>query len=123
MYCRSTFVAQVFVYGDSLKPSVVAVVVPDEEVLKKWAKSEGIEGDFATLCSKSQVKKKILDDMVSTGKAGKLQGFEIVKEITLETQLWSIENGILTPTMKLKRVECQQKYQKQIDEMYKNVQV
>jgi long-chain acyl-CoA synthetase len=88
-------VAQCFVYGDSLKPAVVAVVVPDEEVLKKWAKEAKIEGDFKTLCARSDVKKKILEDMVSTGKTGKLQGFEIVKEITLETQLWSIENGIL----------------------------
>lgn len=61
--------------------------------------------------------------MVSTGREGKLQGFEIVKEIALESQLWSIDNGILTPTMKLKRADCQQKYQTAIDEMYKLVPV
>ena len=38
MYGRCKFVAQCFVYGDSLQSSLVAVVVPDEENLREWAK-------------------------------------------------------------------------------------
>ena len=46
--------AQVYLYGDSLKASVVAIIVPDEEVVMKWAKDNGKEGNFQDLC-KSQV--------------------------------------------------------------------
>ena len=50
--CRSTFIAQMFLYGDSLRSSCVAIVVPDEEVLTQWAQEHG-KGDmsFEELCS------------------------------------------------------------------------
>ena len=49
-----------FLYGDSLKPSCVGIVVPDEEVLMEWAKSHGKqEMSFDQLCQ----------DMVSGGLA------------------------------------------------------
>ena len=54
MYATSSYVAQVYLYGDSLKASVVAIIVPDEEVVMKWAKDNGKEGNFQDLC-KSQV--------------------------------------------------------------------
>ena len=51
MYGRSNFVAQTFLYGDSLKPSCVAIIVPDEEVLMAWAANNGKAGKtFDELC-------------------------------------------------------------------------
>ena len=47
---RCELVAQVFVYGDSLKSCCVAVVVPDEEVLVKWARDGGRGETFQELC-------------------------------------------------------------------------
>ena len=53
----SKFVAQVYVYGDSLKASLVAIVVPDEEVVVRWAGEGGREGTFQELC-KTQVRER-----------------------------------------------------------------
>ena len=51
IYGRSQFVAQTFLYGDSLKPSCVAIIVPDEEVLMAWAANNGKAGKtFDELC-------------------------------------------------------------------------
>jgi long-chain acyl-CoA synthetase len=47
-----------------------------------------------------------------------LRGFEYVKIIHLESELFSLENGMLTPTMKLKRNEGKIKYEKEIAGMY-----
>jgi hypothetical protein len=47
-----------------------------------------------------------------------LKGFEMVKDIRLESTLFSVENDLLTPTFKLKRNVAKQRYQSQIDEMY-----
>jgi long-subunit acyl-CoA synthetase (AMP-forming) len=43
VYVQSQFVQQIFVYGDSLKSVLVAIVVPKADNLKLWAKQEGIE--------------------------------------------------------------------------------
>jgi long-chain acyl-CoA synthetase len=40
----------------------------------------------------------------------------------LDHELWSLENNILTPTLKLKRPECLQRYQKEVDEMYAHLE-
>ena len=46
------YVAQAYVYGDSLKSCAVAIIVPDEETLLKWAEENNISGSFADLCVK-----------------------------------------------------------------------
>ena len=70
IYARSKFVAQSFVYGDSLTASLVAVVVPDEEVLAPWAKKHGHAGhsDFRRLCADPAIAKMIHESMVAVGK-------------------------------------------------------
>ena len=50
VYVCCKFIAQSFLYGDSLKSCCVAIVVPDEEVLLPWARENGYEGDFSELC-------------------------------------------------------------------------
>ena len=42
VYIRSQLIAQLFVHGESLKSCVVAVVVPDVEVLKAWATKNNV---------------------------------------------------------------------------------
>ena len=50
MYITSKYVAQTYVYGDSLKAALVAIVVPDEEVVLKWAKDNRKTETFEDLC-------------------------------------------------------------------------
>eukprot|EP00658_Telonema_sp_P-2_P035592 TRINITY_DN25853_c0_g2_i1.p1 TRINITY_DN25853_c0_g2~~TRINITY_DN25853_c0_g2_i1.p1 ORF type:complete len:653 (+),score=193.98 TRINITY_DN25853_c0_g2_i1:116-1960(+) len=116
---QSPFLAQCFVYGDSLQAVLVAIVVPNVEHLEPWAKAKGIKfGSFAELCSLPEVKKAILDSMTSQGKKAQLKGFEMIKAIHLEPEEFSAANGILTPTFKLKRNIAKDRYQDKIDEMY-----
>lgn len=51
VYTRSPYVAQCYLYGDSLKSSCVALVVPDEEVLVGWAKGKEFGSTFKELCA------------------------------------------------------------------------
>ncbi len=50
-----------------------------------------------------------------------MQGFEMIKSLYLDPEQFSIENGLMTPTFKLKRPPLQSKYQPQIDAMYKKI--
>lgn len=122
IYARNRFVAQSFVYGDSLQSYLVAVVVPDEEVLMPWAKAHAGDGlsrlDFKGLCAHPKVKAHILESMVRTGAEAGLKGFEQVRAIELCPELFSVENGLFTPTFKLKRPQAFERFKGSIAAMY-----
>jgi len=117
VYVRSPLVAQAFVHGDSLKSYVTAIIVPDQEVLEPWARAKKIQGDFAELCENEEVKKEIFDDIILKGKEAKLNSFEQVKAIHLHKELFSIENGFLTPTFKTKRPIVQKAFERKFQEL------
>ena len=82
-------------------------IVPDEETLKPWAVKNGFENkSFVELCKDDGVRKAILNLIKEFGKANDLKGFENVKSIFLEHEPFSVDNGLLTPTFKLKRHEA-----------------
>uniref|UniRef100_A0A5G2RDH5 Long-chain-fatty-acid--CoA ligase n=1 Tax=Sus scrofa TaxID=9823 RepID=A0A5G2RDH5_PIG len=123
IYLRSEPVAQVFVHGESLQAFLIAIVVPDVETLGHWAQKRGFVGSFEELCRNKDVKKAILEDMLRLGRDAGLKSFEQVRGISLHPELFSIDNGLLTPTMKAKRPELRNYFRSQIDELYSTVKV
>ncbi|XP_066283331.1 long-chain-fatty-acid--CoA ligase 6-like [Branchiostoma lanceolatum] len=118
VYVRSPLVAQVFVHGVSIKSSLVAIVVPDPDVLPGWAKNQGIEGDMDTLCANADIKDAIMADLNRMAKEGGLKSFEQVKQIHLHPRLFSSDDDLLTPTFKLKRPQARKYFAKELEEIY-----
>mmetsp|Transcript_27469 Transcript_27469/g.43279 ORF Transcript_27469/g.43279 Transcript_27469/m.43279 type:complete len:709 (-) Transcript_27469:102-2228(-) len=118
IYGKSSLVGQVFVYGDSLQASLVAVVVPDEQGLAAWAQAKGLAGDAAKLCALPELRADVLADILRVGKESKLHGFEIARAVHLDPEPFSMENGLITTTFKLKRDVAKKHYRLQIDAMY-----
>ncbi|XP_069924471.1 long-chain-fatty-acid--CoA ligase 1-like isoform X6 [Oryctolagus cuniculus] len=102
---------------------LIAIVVPVVETLCPWARKKGFEGSVEELCRNKDVKKAILEDMVRLGKEAGLKPFEQIKGIALHNELFSIDNGLLTPTMKAKRPELRNYFRSQIDELYSTIKV
>nr|XP_029731299.1 long-chain-fatty-acid--CoA ligase 1-like isoform X1 [Aedes albopictus]XP_029731300.1 long-chain-fatty-acid--CoA ligase 1-like isoform X1 [Aedes albopictus] len=120
-YIRSQYVEQVFVHGESLKSCVVAIVVPDVEVIKHWAVENNIPGTLSVLCSNPDVKQLILNDMLAWGKEYGLKSFEQVKDIYLHPDPFSVQNGLLTPTFKSRRPQIKNYFAPQLEDMYKHL--
>lgn len=64
-----------------MQSCIVAVVVPDVDVIKCWASENQIKGTFSVLCAHPEVKKLIMDDMLAWGKQSGLKSFEQVISI------------------------------------------
>jgi len=121
IYIRSPYVEQIFVHGESLKSCIVAIIVPDVEVIKRWASANGIPGTLTVLCNNPDVKNLILNDILRHGKEAGLKSFEQVKDIYLHPDPFSIQNGLLTPTLKSKRPEIRNYFKPQFEDLYKNL--
>lgn len=128
IYLQSKYVKQIFVHGDSLQSYLIAVVVPEWDVLSNWIAENHInivvdatansQESYAPLCENSELKKLILKDMNAKAKEFKLSGFEQVKSIHLDHNEFSVENGLLTPTFKLKRPQLVQRYRDSLNKLY-----
>lgn len=124
IYTISDAVAQVYVHGDSIKSTLVGVVIPDEEVFVRWCKERDVDVEgksFADLCSMIQVAKIIMDDMNKIGRQNGLKSFELVKKIHVDNDPFTVENNLMTPTLKSRRMQIEKKYRPQIDHMYQDL--
>nr|XP_043623377.1 long chain acyl-CoA synthetase 6, peroxisomal-like [Erigeron canadensis] len=122
VYAKSKFVAQCFIYGDSFNAALVAIVCVDPEMLKEWATKEGIKFEsLEQLCNDPRAKAAVLADMDATGKQAQLRGFEFARSITLVAEPFTMDNGLLTPTFKVKRPQAKAYFAKAIADMYEEV--
>jgi len=125
IYGKSPFVQQIFVYGDSLKSKLIAIVVPEGEYLRSWAKDKGLstndEESLENLCLNQQVIDGVLEEINLKGQENEVRGFERIHGIFLSSNPFTIENDLLTPTFKLKRPQTKNSYIQQINQLYEKI--
>mgnify|MGYP000123770966 CR=1 FL=1 len=74
--------------------------------------------DLDSVCSSEVAKKLILDSMNELATANKFNGLERVKKVHLHSEEFSIEGGLLTPSMKVKRNIAAKQFRGAIDALY-----
>jgi long-chain acyl-CoA synthetase len=116
---QSRFIEQIMVIGDGEKMPA-AFIQPNFDFVKDWAKLKGINvGDTpAEMACNKEVIERIEGEVEELNK--KFGNWEQVKRIELTPDIWSIDAGHLTPTMKLKRKIIKEKYQTLYDKIYNN---
>lgn len=115
-FSESGFFENVVVFGEGQKYAV-ALIVPDFNFLKEWCKKHEIAYTTPSeMITVKEVKDRIAREVQ---KYNVLFGeFEQIKRYTLIADEWSTANGILTPTLKVKRKIVNQKYENVIQEMF-----
>ncbi len=110
------FIEQVAVIADA-KNYVTALIVPAFESLEAWAKEKGLHYDSPVeLLRNSQVVEHFEQRLKAL--QTELAGFEQIKKFTLLPEAFSMEAGLITPTLKLRRKMIYHKYANEIDAMY-----
>jgi long-chain acyl-CoA synthetase len=111
----SPFISNVMVSGMNREYNV-AVVIPDYEVLKGWAAERGLDPNPASLAKNDQVRALIEEEVEKL--SAEFKGYEKVRRIYIGDEDFTTDNGMLTPTLKLKRRIVQQRYNDAIDSLY-----
>lgn len=110
------YIDQVAVVADQRK-FVSALIVPEFRLLEEYATDHGIPfSSREDLCESKQIQKMMME-RVETLQQG-LAHYEQIKRMTLLAHHFSMENGELTNTLKLKRPVINRNYKEQIDSMY-----
>ncbi len=111
----SPFVVNAMVYGDN-RLFNVALVVADTDAVKKWASEQGIPGEGDKLLENSRVREMIQAEVDKA--SATFKGFERIKKITIIGEDFTTQNGMLTPSLKVKRRVVWGKYAPQIEALY-----
>jgi long-chain acyl-CoA synthetase len=121
---QSLLIGQIFVHGDSFQTYLIAIIVPDEEPTRTWAKQnlspEEANAPFSQLCENPKLEQEILSEIKRLSKQNGLQGFETVKGVYLDHEMFTVEKDLVTPTFKLKRPQLRDYYVKEIEALYAN---
>jgi long-chain acyl-CoA synthetase len=108
-------IGQAMVYGDQ-RPHLVALVVPDEEYLVEWAKRTGKSGRLAEAVGDGGLRQEISAavDRVNSD----LAVIERVRKFIVAGDTFTIENGLMTPSMKIRRYKIKDIYSEKLDALY-----
>ncbi|KPN50122.1 carboxylic acid reductase, partial [Mycobacterium intracellulare] len=101
---NSPLIRQIYVYGNSSQPYLLAVVVPTEEALA--------DNDLESL------KPKIADSLQKVAKETGLQSYEVPRDFIIETTPFTLENGLLTGIRKLAWPKLKAHYGDRLEQMY-----
>jgi long-chain acyl-CoA synthetase len=112
----SPYVEQVVVIGEK-RPFLIALIVPDFDKLKEFANTEGIVTSTSRELIENKSVQQIFEKLMRTV-SRQLATHEKVRKFLLVDTPFTIENGQMTPTMKLKRKEITTKYVAEIDKVY-----
>ena len=108
-------IAQSMMYGD-FKNYLVAILVPDRDYTQEWAKDHHKEFNIKKLNQDSDFIKMIKTTTERVNK--KLSQIEQVRKFLLIDEEFTVENNMMTPTLKVRRFKVKEKYQSQLDALY-----
>ena len=111
----SKYVSQALVIGDK-RPYVAALLTLDSVEIGRWAAENALEGDIAALSRDDRVR-ELLQDTVDEANRERSR-FEQVKRFTVLPRDFTMEDGEITPTLKLRRRAVQEHFADEIDALY-----
>ena len=114
----SRFIAQSMAYGDKRK-YITALVALNAEAVESWAAEQGLSLEHGEALAGERRVHELVNAEVERINKG-LASFETVKKVRILPRELTIEDGELTPSMKIKRRVVAEKYAALLDEMYES---
>ena len=120
-----SFLSQAYVHGDSVQTFLVAIfgVLPEtfapfaSKVLGRSIAAADLQA-IGAACKSPKLRAAVVKELDRVGRKNGFAGYERVKNAYLYLEPFTIENELLTPTLKLKRPQTAKKYRKELDDLY-----
>ncbi len=112
------YIEMAMVYGEG-KPYNVCLAVPDKAILQKTANKLNVKTEIDKLIL-SPVVQEFMSNEIKASLKEKYGGYEIPKKFIFIDELFTVDNGMLTQTLKLKRRNVLDKYSDQIAQLYQS---
>ncbi|MCV7196894.1 carboxylic acid reductase [Mycobacterium angelicum] len=108
LFADSPLIRQAYVYGNSARAYLLAVIVPAEDALTRFDPDE--------------LKARIMESLQQVAKKAGLQSYEIPRDFLIETTPWTLENGLLTGTRKPARPQLKKHYGQRLEQLYTDLE-
>ena len=115
------YIEQLFIYGDSLQSYLVGVLYPKQKDVIEFLQKKGINAtkeNYKDYFEDPDLIKDILTEIERFSRSNDIKGFEIVKKVYLTKEPFSVENELLTTTLKIRRHIAKKRFMKEIQKMY-----
>jgi long-chain acyl-CoA synthetase len=109
-------IAQAMVYGDR-RPHIVALVVPDATFAESWAKEAGLTGTDLDALIDDDAFRKAMSAAIDRVNS-ELSVIEKVRRFRMTAEPFTIENSMMTPTLKIRRHVIRQQYGEILEGLY-----
>ena len=109
-------IANALVYGEG-RPYNVSLVLPDFAVAARWAEQQGVSAEPDALLANPDFK-EMLTSEIKAHLRKSFGGYEIPEQYHLISEDFTVENRMLTQTLKLKRSEVLERYASEIEALY-----
>lgn len=110
-------VEDIFVYGDSLKACLVAIINVDRKETMNFAKELNLAGSFEEVIAAEEMKKHFIKLLEGHQKKSGLKGFERISNLHIEPKLFA-ELDLITTTFKVKRHQAKKHFDEVITKLY-----
>ena len=97
----------------------MAIAVPNQPALNELAESLSIsDSKINELCKNEKVLENVIKTLTTYGLKNGMEKFELPKKITLVTDEWTPDSGLVTAAFKIRRIFIVKRYENEIKNMY-----
>jgi fatty acid CoA ligase FadD9 len=112
-FLGAPLVRQIFLYGSAYRSVLLAVVVPDLEIARTRLGRDPDADELRTM---------VLGDLQAIARSAALKSFEVPRDVLIELEPFSLENGLLSSVRKPLRPKLQARYQDALEAMYREME-
>ncbi|EFA74885.1 hypothetical protein PPL_11919 [Heterostelium album PN500] len=116
-FYSSSLIRNIFIYGTSLHPFLVGIVVPSQLALERF----NLTYDQSNIDQHQDLKESIINEINIISKQKNIIFWEIPKAIKLDNTIWTVDNHLLNGSFKFDRKEITKYYQESLDQLLSGI--